>query len=498
MIDSQCNEPLSKQLLANFLENRLSQQEVLGVESHLDFCQSCACLLRDAAGDPDLWSLVSELSDDQIDDQWKTFDNSRMSLLESSLRAESELAQDSVRTATLEMIRPLLTATDDPRSAGRIGNYEVHGLIGSGGMGVVLKARDLALDRIVAVKMLSPHLAVFDNSRQRFEREAKSAAAVKHEGIIPIYGVDLHAGIPYLVMPYEAGPSLAQRIAKLGRLSIEESLSVLAQLADALSAAHRCGLVHRDIKPSNILLAPGTERALLMDFGLAQATEEQAITMTGMLTGTPLYMSPEQARGEEVDGRSDLFSLGSVLYAMLTGETVVRPGNGYSIVRFIGSERMPAVRSVDRDLPDWLEALVGRLHEVEVDSRIQTADEVAGLANACLAHMRNPRQHPLPKELDVARKEKEATRSVVFWSAMGILVCLACVASFVVNSTWQPRNDQRPVSRGISSQDGHNQEITLPKVDDEIDTEIEDIGRTLDEIEKSDLEFETREIQDES
>ena len=134
------------------------------------------------------------------------------------------------------------------------------------------------LDRIVAIKILAPHLAAHEHEKTRFLREAKAAAAIKHEGIIPIYAIDTHRGTAYFVMPYEAGPSLKQRIDADGQLSLEESLRVAAQLATALAAAHQSGLVHRDIKPSNILLAPGTERALLTDFGLAQAGTSSDLT----------------------------------------------------------------------------------------------------------------------------------------------------------------------------------------------------------------------------
>lgn len=496
MTDRQCKAPLSEQLLLDFLENRLSQQEVQGVESHLDACQRCASSLNHAAGDQALWSLVGELSDDEIDDQWRSYDSSRTSLSYSTEQTEQDSQQHVRRKATLELIRPLLNSSDDPRSEGRIGNYEVLGLIGSGGMGIVVKARDVSLDRVVAIKILAPHLAAFESSRRRFEREAKSAAAVKHEGIIPIYGVDSHAGIPYLVMPYEVGPSLAQRIANSGRLSVEESLSVAAQLAESLAAAHRSGLVHRDIKPSNILLAPGTERALLMDFGLALATEEQAITMTGMLTGTPLYMSPEQARGEEVDGRSDLFSLGTVLFAMLTGETVAKPGNGYSIVRFIGSEPMPSIRTIDPSLPAWLDAFVGRLHEVDVDARVQSADDVAELANGCLVHLRNPKQHPLPAALEFANKDKTNQRSIL-WS-IACLVILVCTVPFLVSPMLHTHMPPSTSFKTENSSESEGLPSDISLLDDGLDIEIEYIARAMDEIEQSDLEFERQELRDEN
>jgi serine/threonine-protein kinase len=168
-------------------------------------------------------------------------------------------------------------------------------------MGVVLKAFDAALNRYVAIKLLSPYLGSSGAARSRFSREAQAAAAVVHDNVIEIYGVADADGLPYLVMPYVRGPSLQRRLDDQGPLALVEILRIGMQTASGLAAAHAQGLVHRDVKPGNILLADGVERVKLTDFGLARAADDASLTKTGIIAGTPQYMSPEQARGESVE-----------------------------------------------------------------------------------------------------------------------------------------------------------------------------------------------------
>ena len=214
--------------------------------------------------------------------------------------------------------------------------------------------------------------------------------------MIEIYGVSETAGLPYLVMPYVRGPSLQRRLDDEGPLAVVEILRVGMQAAAGLAAAHAQGLVHRDVKPANILLADGIERVKLTDFGLARAADNASLTKTGIIAGTPQYMSPEQARGEPVDQRSDIFSLGSVLYAMCTGRPPFRAETSYGVLRRITDEEPRPIRGINPDIPEWLCGIVARLMAKRPDNRFQTAREVSALLERCLAHVQQPTVVPLP------------------------------------------------------------------------------------------------------
>ena len=207
--------------------------------------------------------------------------------------------------------------------------YLVDAEIGRGGMAVVYRATDLRLHRRVAIKVLPPELAFNADVRERFLREAQTAAQLAHPSIVPIYTVDEREGIVYFVMALVDGESLAQRLNREQRLSIAEARRILAGVADALGYAHSMGVVHRDVKPDNIMLDRASARPMVTDFGIARAAQgDTRLTVTGVAIGTPAYMSPEQALGErELDGRSDVYSLGVIAYQLLAGETPFKASN---------------------------------------------------------------------------------------------------------------------------------------------------------------------------
>src|ERR1051326_6813130 len=214
---------------------------------------------------------------------------------------------------------------------GRLGPYEILSAIGAGGMGEVYRARDERLDRTIAVKVLAPTLSADPEYRQRFEREARTVAALSHPHICPVYDIGAHDGLDYLVMEYLEGETLASRIAK-GALPIDDALRYSIQIADALCQSHRRGVIHRDLKPGNIMLTK--VGAKLLDFGLAKVNEgpkdaasslsavptaTTPLTGQGLIVGTLQYMAPEQLEGQEADARSDIFAFGLVLYEMISG-----------------------------------------------------------------------------------------------------------------------------------------------------------------------------------
>jgi hypothetical protein len=280
---------------------------------------------------------------------------------------------------------------------GRLGAHEVSGVIGAGAMGVVLNALDKSLDRTVAIKVLAPHLASSGAARKRFAREAKAAAAVLHPNVIAIHSVSNDDSLPYLVMPYVRGASLQKRLDQEGPLPVAEILRIGSQIAAGLAAAHAQGLVHRDIKPANILLEEGVERVAITDFGLARAVDDATMTRTSVIAGTPQYMSPEQARGESVDHRSDLFSLGSVLYAMCTGRAPFRAETSFGVLRRITDEPHRPVRQVNPDAPDWLAEIIDRLLAKDAGQRFQSAVEVVEILGAWLARVQQPDVVPPPQ-----------------------------------------------------------------------------------------------------
>ncbi len=318
----------------------------------------------------------------------------------------------------------LLQPSNDASLLGEIDGLAVQAVIGQGGMGVVLKARDPSLQRFLAIKLLSPMLAGSGAARQRFFREARAAAAVVHPNIVPIYAVSAERSLPYLVMPLVTGGNLQQAIDLEGPLPLERSLSIGLQVAEGLAAAHRQGIVHRDIKPANLLLDEGGFRILISDFGLARALDDATLTGSGMLAGTPQYMSPEQARGAELDHRTDIYSLGAVLYAMATGRPPVRGESTLETLRRISEERPRSILDINSAYPAWYERLVQALMAPKSVDRPQSAEQVAGLVRGALAHARDPHHVALPALLRRTAWSRPAKLAAVF-----AMLCIGVVFS---------------------------------------------------------------------
>ncbi|MCU0714022.1 MAG: serine/threonine protein kinase [Pirellula sp.] len=359
-------------------------QEVI---DHIEQCPRCQQRFDELAAGAQDWTKVRQalLNDDPCSEN-----RVGSAKWDYSLRNEGPVAW------TESMASQLLSPASHPELLGRIGRYDVERLIGSGGMGVVFKAHDSELNRPVAIKILAPYLSGSGPARKRFAREARAAAAVVHEHVVPIYNVETEREIPFLVMHFIAGESLQGRIDRQGALELCEILRIGMQVASGLSAAHQQGLVHRDIKPSNILMEQGVERALITDFGLARAADDASLTRTGFHPGTPQYMSPEQAAGEQVDARSDLFSLGSVLYTMCTGRPPFRAETSLGVLRRITDVEPRPIREINPNIPEWLSSLVARLMSKSSEDRFANALEVADLLGQCLAHVQQPAGMPLP------------------------------------------------------------------------------------------------------
>jgi len=327
-----------------------------------------------------------------------------------------------------------LSPTDDPQALGRLGPYTVSQTIGRGGMGIVLKAHDPRLNRVVAIKVLAPELAANPTARKRFLREAQAAAAVVHQHVVTIHAVD-DDRLPYLVMEYIAGQSLQEKIDRAGPLELKEILRIGQQVAAGLAAAHASGLMHRDVKPANILLENGVQRVRISDFGLARAVDDVGMTRPGEVAGTPQYMSPEQALGQPVDARSDLFSLGSVLYAMCTGRSPFRAESMIAALRRVCDDKPRPICDCNPEIPPWLVAIIDRLLAKNPDQRFQTATEVADLLSQHLAQLQNPALPPVRAPIISTSTIHNPKSAYTRWAITAVAVAFLFVGVSLTEAT---------------------------------------------------------------
>ena len=400
------------------------------MQQHLDECAGCQHTLESLAGSSQEWQIAGQELD--------------------SHRAEVPTHQQkSAAENELEKLKQLLGPTDDPAMLGRIGNYEVCGLIGMGSTGIVVKAFEPSLKRYVAIKILAPSLSISGPARDRFEREGRSVAAVSDPHVVPIYAVDQFQGLPYIVMKYVAGGSLNQRIQKNGPLTTQEAVHLGIQIASALAAAHAAGIIHRDVKPANVLLEGNIERALVTDFGLARVADQATQTRSGVIAGTPQFMSPEQACGATVDARSDLFSLGSVLYMACTGHSPFRSDTIFGVIKKVCDSQPRKLRELNPRIAGWLEEFVERLHDKQADARFESATEVAELLSRELAHLNNPTQVAAPRRAWSQRQSFSWNSQWLRAGALPLLIACCLFLGFQFSKffaqtpSWEPP----PVSR---------------------------------------------------
>jgi hypothetical protein len=258
------------------------------------------------------------------------------------------------------------------------GQYRLEREIGRGGMGIVYLARDLKLDRPVAIKTLPYHLASDPVIRERFLREARTAAALTHPSIVPIHRADELGDFVFFVMGFVDGESVAQRVRRAGPFAPAELLPLLIEVASALGYAHARGVVHRDVKAENILLDATGSRAMVTDFGIARLAQSASLTQTGTVLGTVFYMSPEQVSGADVDGRSDLYSLGVLAFFALTGRFPFESETPSAVLVAHVTRQPPPIRSIAPTVPEPLAAIVDRLLLKDRALRYAEAGEVVG------------------------------------------------------------------------------------------------------------------------
>lgn len=341
-----------------------------------------------------------------------------------------------------------LQPSENPGALGRLAHYEVLEVVGRGAFGIVLKAMDEKLQRVVAIKVLAPEMAATSPARKRFLREARASAAIRHEHVVNIYAVD-ETPLPYLVMEYIPGHTLQQRLDQKGPLDLMTAVRFGKQIAEGLAAAHEQDLIHRDIKPGNILLEGGViERIKITDFGLARAADDASMTQSGLIAGTPMYMAPEQALGQKLDQRADLFSLGSVLYQMVSGRPPFRAANTLAVLKRVAEDDPRPIPEIIPETPQWLCNIIAKLHAKDPDQRYQTAREVAEVFADCEEQLK---AHARLQDFSKVPRAKP-TQGSGRWKWIAVAVLLLPVLALAVTETTEVTQWFRSSSTSKSEQ----------------------------------------------
>lgn len=484
MVASICSKERSN--WDRLVEDDLPDGEANELTSHLEVCPSCREKFESLCADASWWK-GSSTTLRLIETESGVFRKNKTEGSDFSLAQSSGSDTASRAKGSPLVVISGLKPSSEPGALGELGEYTIREVIGYGGMGTVLKAWDKRLSRVVAIKVLHPHLAMSGAARVRFAREAQTVASISHPNVVPIHDVADDNSQPYIVMGFVSGGSLQDKLDRDGPLSLEESLRIGLQIAEGLEAAHSHGLVHRDIKPANILLEARWQRVLITDFGLARALDDASITASGHLTGTPQYMSPEQSRGDKVDHRSDLFSLGSVLYAMLSGRPPFRAENAVAVMQKVYKEQATPVHEIQDRLPFWANQLIERLHTKAPNDRISTAVEASELLRSCLQHVQNPSIGQLPRSFKVTKTDRPRAVFIAATLVMGaVLICLAAMSWMSYSNALRLQTVVEDVTLDGASSDATLIAPLSPEemdwngsVDDELDTlmfELSELG----------------------
>ena len=307
--------------------------------------------------------------------------------------------------------------------------YTVEGRLGAGGFAVVFLVRDVHLKRKLAVKVLSPDVIASHSVLERFRREAETIAQLSHPHIVPLHFIGQKDDLVYLVMEAVEGGSLADRLQREKRLPIDDAARIFSEVASALAHAHKRGVVHRDIKPQNVLLDAESGRALVTDFGIARTAEGGSLTATGMVVGTPAYLSPEQVTGEPSDHRADIYALGVMMYEMVAGEPPFTGATPTAVLMKRLGGPPPPLKATRSDVPPALEELVDACLQTDPADRIQNA---ADITRALTGHSPVSGGHTTSTGLRMRKKAARPTSTLVVIGAAGIVVIGAVVAALTM------------------------------------------------------------------
>jgi serine/threonine protein kinase/TolB-like protein len=433
-----CPEP---QRLLQFSLGLVSDSEAESLEEHLRDCPACVTKLQTASAQD---TLIDAMRAQTLILEKPAVDGRVQALMQ---QAKSLYPAPSA-AAPVEEKLAFLAAPLEQGDLGRLGHYRIRTVLGIGGMGIVFEAVDTKLQRPVALKVLRPHLAAFAGARERFLQEARAAAALNHENLVPIYEVGEEADLPFFSMQLLHGESLETRRQRECRLPVADIIAIGRQIAAGLATAHARGLVHRDIKPANVWLEAGGQksevrsqrsedstrltsdlgplasdfRVKILDFGLARAVaDEVRLTQPGTLLGTPMFMAPEQADGQAIDARADLFSLGSVLYALCTGTEAFEAATTMGVLRAVCDKEPRPIRELNPDVPEWLAEVIAKLHAKKPADRFASA-----------AQFGEALQQQEAKRAGIVSAPRRRIRPA--WAAAAALV-LACVGLVVAEAT---------------------------------------------------------------
>jgi predicted Ser/Thr protein kinase len=324
------------------------------------------------------------------------------------------------------------------------GRYELEQQVGSGGMSKVYRAHDRLLERTVALKILHEHYSQDDEYVERFRREARAVAQLAHPNVVTVIDRGEHESRQYIVFEYVDGENLKQLVDREGPLPVRQIIELALQVAHALASAHARGVVHRDVKPQNVLLSEeGVPK--VTDFGIARTSDVESVTLTGTVMGTSEYISPEQARGEPVDFRSDIYSLGVILFELCTGDVPYPGENPVSVAMRHLHEPVPSVRARRRDVPSRLDAAIRRAMAKDPEERFGSMDELIAELEACLRALGGGEETivlPAPVRPRRARRgARRFVRALVLSLVALLLVGAAAVGAFALVGLFDSSED---------------------------------------------------------
>ncbi len=443
--------------LVDFILGKLPVTELQNYEDHISACDTCEDTIRGLGASDTLSEIAGgafmELFDEKSSDK-KLVEDLIEQIKSTPATPQVDSKQKQLESRAAEVTR-ILNPPLNEDSIGQLGHYQILQMLGAGSSGVVYRALDERLDRIVALKILRPSLG--ESARERFIAEARLAASIDHPNVITIYQVDVENSVAYMAMQWIPGETLAERLQQQSVMTESAVCTLGKQIADGLSAAHAKNLIHRDIKPANIWLTDETQQAKILDFGLARiADDDPQMTATGMLAGTPNFMSPEQTRGLELDGRSDLFSLGCLLYRASTGKLPFGSTGILATLQSIQNDHPRSPQALNPNLSDDFSQLVMCLLEKHPVNRPETAKEFSAAIES------DRRQWTFTPPSETATKPKPQTNSKGGWGRWIVAAVVLCLLGWGA-VMFAPQIIRIATDKG---------EIVIETKDDDVEVEI--------------------------